>query len=237
MISIFTMAYNEDVFLQFMIDHYKTKFPQCSITLFDNQSTDRTKEIALKNGCNVIDFNTNNQIDDYKITNLKNNCWKKSNTDWVLVCDPDELLNIDEEQLKTEAAKGTTIIRSEGWNMVNMADNFDFANIKHGTRVSQYDKAYLFNKNQIKEINYSCGAHRHSAMGNIRYSENIYPLYHYKCINPDYLVQRFKWTATRLSDINKRAGMGTYWLESSEENIKAGFYNGREAAKNNKIIP
>lgn len=236
MITIYTLAFNEDVFLQYMIDHYKNKFPNCKMVLYDNQSNDKTKEIAINNGCEVIYFDTNNEIDDQKFIQMKNNCWKSATTDWVLVCDVDELLNINAEELQKENDNGTTIIRAEGWNMVNMQDNYDFANIKHGTRVPQYDKAYLFKRSEISDINYSIGGHTYNPNGRIKLSDNAYKLYHYKCINPDYLVKRFKWTAQRLSELNKRNGWGTYWLNNSDENIKAGFYSGREAAKNNKII-
>lgn len=237
MIHIYMIAYNEDVILQYTIDHYRERFPTAKFTIYDNESTDKTKEIALQNGCEVVNWPTNNQVNEYKITELKNNCWKNATTDWVLVCDPDELLDINEQQLKEEETKGFTVIKSEGWNMVNMKDNYDLANIKHGTRVSQYDKAYLFNKKFINAINYSHGCHSCSPSGLFKKSDTAYKLYHYKCINPDYLVQRFKWTAARLSDANKKAGMGSYWLEANEANIKAGFYSGREQARLNKVKP
>jgi hypothetical protein len=236
MITVYTLAYNEEVFLQFMIDHYRSRFPGCHIVVNDNQSTDRTKEIALSNNCEVVYFDTNNQIDDSKITELKNSCWKTAQTNWVLVCDVDELLNINEEQLKVEEAAGATVIRSEGWNMVNMEDNYDFSNIKHGCRVHQYDKSYLFKKSEIQNINYNAGGHHANPQGRNQPSQNVYKLYHYKCINPDYLVERFKWTAARLSQTNIKNGWGTYWLNQTEESIRAGFKGGREGAKNNKII-
>jgi len=237
MITVYTMAYNEEVFLQYMIDHYRSRFPNCHIVLYDNESTDKTAQIAQNSNCEVRIFKTNNCVDDILITDLKNSCWKDAKTDWVLICDIDELLNINEQELKSEADQGFTIIRSEGWNMVNLEDNYDFANIKHGTRVPQYDKSYLFNKSQIKHMNYSAGCHASGPIGNAKYSNNIYKLWHYKCINPDYLVERYRVTANRLSDRNKKLGMGTYWLNQTEESVRAGFNGGREGARPNKIIP
>ena len=235
MITVHTMAFNEEVFLQYMIDHYRARFPGCHIVINDNESTDNTAKIALENGCEVRTYSTNNQLDDIKMAALKNNCWKNAKTDWVLVCDPDELLNINEQQLKQEEANGTTIIRSEGWNMTNLENNFDFSNIKYGTRVPQYDKSYLFNKSKIQSINYVCGAHSARPIGNIKYSDTLYKLWHYHCINEDYYILRCKWTAARLSEVNKRHGMGSYYLRS-EEDIRAGYKNGQEAAKMNRII-
>lgn len=64
-----------------------------------------------------------------------------------------------------------------------------------------------------------------------------YKLWHYKCIHPDHLVERYRVTAARLSARNKACGMGTYWLNQTDESVRASFNNGRIGAKPNKIIP
>ena len=236
MITLFMMGYNEEVFLQYAIDHYRKRFPNCPIVFYDNISTDSTAEIAKKNGAQVIPWDTNNVIDDMKMRDLKNNCWKNATTDWVCVVDPDELININEEQLKIEASKGTTIIKTHGLNMVNMEDNYDFDNICHATEVPQYSKWALFNRTVFTNINYTCGAHSASPQpaDKIKLSDTAYPLWHFKCINPDYLVLRAKWTASRISEVNKRNGLGLYWI-NTDEGTRAGFLVGRELAKNNKV--
>jgi glycosyltransferase involved in cell wall biosynthesis len=228
MITIFTMAYNEEVMLQFMIDHYRSRFPNCQIIIRDNQSTDRTVEIALSNNCEVLPYDTGGQIDDFKLRDLKNNCWKESKTDWVLVCDVDELLDINEEQLKNEAAN-FTIIKTQGYDMINMEDNFDLSSIKYGSKDNNYSKSVLFNKQYIKEINYYCGAHNCTPSGTVLYSDNIYNLYHYKFINQDYLINRFKLTAQRLSEANKKSGMGAYNSDPEEKTRKV-FQDRRSVA-------
>lgn len=202
------MAYNEELLIQFMIDHYRQRFPNCTIVIYDNDSTDNTASIAVANGCVVRPYHTNNQIDDDKLRLLKNNCWKDAKTDWVLVCDMDELLEINEQDLKNEEAKGTTIIRSEAYNMVNMEDNFDIPNIKYGWRNSAYDKNYIFNKRYIREINYCHGAHSTNPIGITKYSDKKYTLYHYHYINIELSVQRHKLTMSRMSEKNIRNGWG-----------------------------
>src|SRR5271165_1255231 len=168
MISIFLMAYNEELLIKYMIDHYRTRFPNCFITVYDNESTDNTAKIAAENGCTVIPYPTGGYVDDDKLRNLKNNCWKNATTDWVLVCDTDELLDINEEDLRREDALGTTIIKSEAYNMVNMFDNYDIAGIDHGTRCESYDKDYLFKRSVLSEINYVHGGHRTNPIGAVR---------------------------------------------------------------------
>ena len=220
MITIFTMAYNEEVLIQFMIDHYRSRFPNSHIVVRDNQSQDKTAEIALANKCEVLSYDSEGQIDDFKLRELKNNCWKQANTDWVLICDVDELLDITEEQLLQEERKGTTIIKSKGYDMINMEDNFNLSDIKYGSPDSNYSKSSLFNKRYINEINYECGAHKSNPVGNIKLSDAAYGLYHYKFINIEYLINRFKLTEQRLSAANKQHGMGVYNSDSADKTRK-----------------
>src|SRR3990167_11265325 len=100
MITVYTITYNESLLIQFMIDHYRSRFPDCRIVVYDNISTDDTVKIALANGCEVIPYDTNGQIQDSHYIQIKNNCWKDAKTDWVLICDMDELLDINTAQLK-----------------------------------------------------------------------------------------------------------------------------------------
>lgn len=216
MITIFIMAYNEEKILQFMIDHYRSNFSDCNIILKDNESTDNTRQIAINNGCQVIDYKTGGKIDDFELIDLKNNCWKQATTDWVLVCDPDELLFINQEQLIDEELNGTTIIKSEGYDLINMSDNYDLQNIKYGSRDINFDKLCLFNKKSINDIHYQCGSHVSNPIGNIQYSKSSYKLCHFKFIHVDYLINKFRFTSERISENNKKHGMGSYnfWEEN-----------------------
>ena len=215
MITIYTLTYNEELLLQFSIDHYRSRFPNCKIIIYDNSSTDKTIEIANNNNCEVRNYNSNHTLDDGLHRNMKNSIWKDAATDWVLVCDLDELLDINEEQLKQEEIAGKTKIKSEGWTMVNMEDNLDIHSMKYGYRDGGYDKDVLFNKKYISEINYSAGCHQCSSVGEIRYSDP-YKLYHYKSISPDYAVARCADTAKRLSEANKSNGWGGACLRTEK---------------------
>ena len=230
------MAYNEEIKMQFMIDHYKKRFPSCHFVIYDNYSTDNTHSIAEKNGCEIRMYDSNNQIDDIQLRDLKNTCWKDAKTDWVLVCDVDELLDITEQDLIKEESLGSTIIKAEGWHMINLEDNYDLSSIKYGIRHLRYDKSYMFNKKLINEINYNCGAHVSEPIGNIKLSDNIYKLYHYHIINTDFLINRYKYTAKRLSEINRKHGMGSYHL-ASEEEIILKVKNFRSNPELKRILP
>lgn len=220
--------------IEFSITHYRDRFPDCNIVLCDNQSTDKTRDIAQKFGCSIIDFDTNNKIDDYKYLELKNSCWKSAPTDWVLMCDTDELLDINESDLKKEENNGTTIIRSEGYNMVNMHDNLELGSIKYGVRAEQYDKFVLFKKTDIRQINYSLGCHNANPVGNVTYSSKAYKLYHYKFVSPDYQIARYAMYVSRLSDRNKQFGMGFHYNDD-ERLIRIHYKNMRDLARENKV--
>lgn len=217
MLTVYTIAFNESMMIQFMIDHYRKRFPNCHIVVYDNESTDNTSDIARANGCDVVTYSTNSTIDDNKYLEIKNHCWRNAKTDWVLVCDVDELLDITEEKLKAEETKGSTMIQSEGYNMVNLSKDIDLPGINHGARAESYDKKYLFNKKFIQNIEYNHGCHHCSPTGQIQLSENVYRAFHYKYVNIDFLIDRYKIYASRLSEENRKYRWGWHYTKSADE--------------------
>jgi hypothetical protein len=230
MIEIFTIIYNEEIILQKFINHYRERFPNCEITIYDNMSTDNSRQIAVENNCKIIDYNSNNEIRDDLYLEIKNNCWKKANTSWVLIADADEFLDINQEQLQKEDC---SIILSKGYNMVNLEDDLIFENIKFGIRAKQYDKYYLFNKSKIKEINYEAGCHSANPKGEIKFSKNVYNLFHYTMLSEQYLIDRYRRNYERLSSINKKYGWGIQYTEN-EQIIKNRFNQAKKWFSENK---
>lgn len=229
MITIYTLTYNEEFMLPFFIEHYRALFPGCNIVVYDNESTDRTRQIAKDNGCEVRLNQTMGQLSDARYLAIKNNCWKTADTDWVLVADCDELCCITEKQLMEEATMETTLISFDGYNMVNMHDDMDLHGINHGVRAKSYDKTYCFNKQHIQEINYHMGCHTSSPVGNLIKSLGTYFCFHYKYINADYMVKRHAQFAARLSEENKAKGYGGHY-QYPEGQIREEFNNARKQA-------
>ena len=212
MITVYTITYNEALSIQFMIDHYRTRFTGCHIVAYDNMSTDETVKIALANGCEIIPFDTSNQFQDRRLMDIKNSCWKNALTDWVLVCDMDELLDINATELKTEEESGTSIIRSEGYDMVAVDENLDIARMKYGARDNDHDKSHLFNRKFINEINYGVGCHECNPEGVVAYSHKSYKLYHYCFIGENLTVKKRKAYGARLSPENLEKGWSGHYL-------------------------
>ena len=215
--------------LPYFIRHYRERFPNCNIVVYDNESTDKTIQIALANECEVVTYSTNNKLSDSTYLDIKNNCWKFQ-SGWVIVADCDEFLDIWEEDLKDEMA---SIISVEAYNMVNHEDNLDIENIYKGVRSTSYDKAYCFNASKIHKINYGPGAHSCSPTGLVGYSKKVYKAFHYKYINIDFMIARHAIFASRLSQENINRGYGLHYLYDPLQ-IRSEFLGARE--KSIKIL-
>lgn len=224
--KIFTLTFNEELFLPHFINHYRERFPNCDIVVYDNMSTDNTVEIAKEFDCEVIPYDTKNKLSDGKYLEIKNNCWRDE-SGWVLVADCDELLDICENDLINETA---SIISVEAYNMVNLNDNLDIESIVNGVRSTSYDKAYCFNSDKIKEINYSHGCHDCRPIGVVKYSKKKYKAFHYKYINLEYMILRHGIFAKRLSDENILRGFGAHY-NYSPERITNEFLDVRKQSK------
>lgn len=230
MITVYTLTYNEELMIQFMINHYRTRFPGCRIVVYDNMSTDNTVKIANENGCVVVPFDTDDQYSEGRQIQIRNNCWKQAKTDWVLVCDIDELLDINETELKREEDVSTSIIKTEVYDMINMKDNVDISSMKYGVKSDVPGKFCLFNRKYIRQMNYGPGSHSCNPTGTVVYSNKTYKLYHYNSINENVTIEKFKIRAARMSPENLKNGWGNHYLMTPEQ-IRKEFTQQRKIAK------
>ena len=169
-IDAYTFCYNEQIRLKYYLNLYS---PLCrKITIYDNGSTDASKEIATKYDNVIWETETYNQneINDKILTNIKNNCWKQSkDADLVIVCDVDEILyhkdGLNNYLLNVLNETDTKIIRATGFDMVstklpkhtgNFYDDEDF---QYGVRNAKWDKTCIFCPKSVKEIRYRHGSH------------------------------------------------------------------------------
>lgn len=218
-IEAFLLCWNEIDIMPFVIKHYQ-KFCD-KITILDNYSTDGSDKLAESMGCEVIKFGTK-FFDDGENMRLKNNCWKGSDADWVIVADFDECLS--PPPLKTISAGDAfryilqiwhhaTIIKTIGWQI--MSDEMpkeDLLEITNGYRFDNYSKNIIFNPKRIKEINYGFGAHKIDPVGDVVYSEDSLYVLHYKHIGGvQRTIDRYKILQKRLSKENRRKGYGIHY--------------------------
>ena len=212
-IDVFTVCHNEEIILPYFLKHYK-KFAN-NITIYDNTSTDNSVNIMNEYGVNtIIPFDTNNKFEESVLIDIRNNCWKKSDADWVIVCDTDELIyhpNLINILKQTNA----THIVTEGYEMMSetlpTTNGQIYEEIKNGYYKPDYSKPCLFNPKAIIESNFAPGSHTATPTGNVISIKNSgIKLLHYKYLNRDILIKKYQYYAQRQSEHMKKMGWGDY---------------------------
>lgn len=230
MLTLYTITYNEQLVLPHFIKWYRSRFADCKIVVYDNESTDNTEQIAMENNCEVVNYSTDNKLSDSAYLKIKNNAWKQADTDWVMVVDCDEFVDVTENDLIELESNKKTIVSALGYNMCNVEGLTELADIKHGVRAEQYDKSILFNKKYINEINYEAGCHSCTPKGLVKYSAGLFNLYHMVAISEQHIVDKYKRNADRMSEENKKNKWGHHYMQD-EDTIRANYKNGLQLAK------
>lgn len=167
-IVLITVGWNESKILPMFLNYYSPQVDK--IIYYDNQSTDDSINIinhyTNKEGMceiEIINFDTDNEIKDDLLLDLKNSEWKKykNKYDWVIIVDVDEFIvpfhNVPlREFLATQNNYGA--IQSIGYQM--FGSEYNFKEIKRGAKHDQYDKVCCWNLGLLLEINYCHGSHR-----------------------------------------------------------------------------
>ncbi len=176
-VEIFSIMKNEQFMLPFYLKHYKNKFFDCIINVYDNGSTDDSIQICKDAGCNIGVFPvyTEELLQDWK-----NNIWKNSDADWIIVCDIDELLDMSMNDLLA-LQENVNVIKTQGYNMIDVTkDDLPIEELTYGSPSEGYSKLVMFKNKSINEINYSGGAHTANPLPNPVFSEKTFNLLHYK---------------------------------------------------------
>ena len=225
-VHVFILCYNEEVLIKDTILHYKRYLPNCKITIYDNESTDSSVAIAISHGCDIVNWNSNDFIDDKQYIQIKDNCWKTLNDgEWAVVIDMDEWLCITEVELAEEDAKGTTILNVEGCNVIGDSQNLDLSDIDlHGLNMAIRNwhwesKNLCFKKGPITDIRYGIGAHDCRPIGELKYSDRHYINKHMEFLGLPFIINKFRLRNQRI-DYNADAKPGHYSLD-------VGFVTGR----------
>ena len=194
-INIFILCYNEVPLLPHTVKHYKKYLPSCKITIYDNESTDNSVELAKSLGCSIISWNSNNIIDDHKYLEIKNNCWKQITHGWIIMVDMDEFLCVTEDELLDEMKNETSLLNIKGINMFGESNTLDLTDIDL-QEIKKYkyyipeNKNLCFFREKIEEMNYEPGAHGCKPVGNIKYSSKIYYNKHMNWLGLNYIIDK-----------------------------------------------
>lgn len=224
MVEAFIVGWNEAETIRLTLSHYNSFCEK--VTLFDNYSTDGTPDIARSMGAEVKQFGTPGVLSDDDYLTVKNNCWKRSKSRWVVVCDADEILWDGYEKrtkavFKMAADMGATIFQTVGFDVVSryMPKN-DFLELRNGFQNENYSKTVCFDPMAIKEINFKYGCHVSKPKGNVVYYERPLVLMHYRNIGgPQRLVDRHAMYRPRMSERNLKFGLGIHYTWTDEQRI------------------
>lgn len=225
-VEVFTIAYNEEKIIKFFIEHY-LKF--CNkITIFNNYSTDSTSDIVKSyenNNVHLKFFDTNNSVDDKIYLDIKNNCWKSSEAEYVIIVDSDEFLyHPDIKSFLRETKQA--LYRPLGYNMVSdefpSGDDLLVDIIKEGVLAHNYSKMCLFSPAEVSNINYSLGCHNAAPQGKhgnylLPYISDDLKLLHYKNLSFNYRYSKHIEYSKRMSDFNKQTGSGIHYTFDKDQ--------------------
>lgn len=234
-IDVHTLAHQQVELVPYVMRHYAG---WANVIAYAGYSTDGTEQLLEKLGARVVFLETHNQANDQIFMDMKNNCWKGSTADWVILTDFDELVHHRTsvyEYLKNTKA---TVIRPAHYEMYS--DTFPVGDeqitelVKTGAPGSC--KWNTFRPSEITDMHFGAGCHRAIPQGNVIADDwdmnnpnhlprdgNEMLTLHYRNLSKDYVYKRNEHTASRLSEINKQNNWGTFVLCS--RNAVADYYD------------
>lgn len=221
-IEVHSLLHNEAPILPYFIRHYQ-QF--ADIYFYESDSTDGSPDIAKKLGAKVIPLETGNQVNETVFLYMKNNCWKKSKADWVIIADTDEFV-YHPDLVNILANTPYTIFYPKEWRMV--ARKFPktkgqiYDEVVYGFPGSPgYNKMNIFRPSEIKEMNYNAGCHSCNPVGNIKLApETDIITLHFHDLGIEERLAKNRYIAGRVSDENKSHGWGihVFWDEQTIRN-------------------
>lgn len=240
------LTFNEAELIEYTLRHYATF---CSrIVVHDAGSTDGTLDIIRQHGAECSTWNTHGELNDEMAMQLKNECWKGTKADWVIVVDADELLYFPkgaEETLATYTRLGAAIIKAHGFDM--------FSEVYPTTRGQIYDevklgapsdkwyaKPVLFAPGLLEDTGFGIGAHEsdpvlrtgrrfHVGPEWPKANPPVWLLHFHHGIGPiERIARRLDEKRLRLAEINRLHGWGNLQdgmthAREKQEFIKAGL--------------
>jgi glycosyltransferase involved in cell wall biosynthesis len=207
---VHTVCFNEEAMLPHFLSYYA---PQAKkIRIYDNQSTDRSVEIALSYpNVEVLSFSTEGKLSELSLMHLRNQGWKEEKCDYMVVCDVDEFLYPSNLASFLERHPEVDVFQPQGYDMV--CDEFPAAQgrlltelVQWGRPHDNYSKMACFRPHKIVDMNYGPGSHLASPVGHAElqiYRASDRPddlkLLHYKNMGLAYRLRRHQALSSRLA--------------------------------------
>jgi len=234
-IDVYTFCWNEEVRLPYFLRQWAPVARR--IIIYDNGSTDKSREIALRHKNVVWDtvtYKNSNQINEHRLTYTKNNCWKQSrDADLCFVGDIDEFMYHPmglPNFLYETYNSGFTLYKANGFEMATSSPPkhdgliWECEDFKYGWQKPKdynLNKTTIFSPRHIGEMKFDHGAQDPEPIGRIKwFNHENFKLLHYKLIGKDYYLNKLRGASKRLSVVNRQMGWGVHYLESREVQSK-----------------
>ena len=251
-IDLYTCCFNEADILPFVIDYWKNTVDH--VTVYDNYSTDNSISILKKHDwIDVIEYDSNNLLNDYMLLEIKNNAWKKSkgNADFTIVCDLDECVYSYDLKHILEIFKAYNVIGITPM-MYNLISK-DFPKYKHHALMHQLVDKYYFDKwedfnecnnlhgikqkmliidpNKITSTGYKIGCYESLPKGNGKFiTTDDIKCYHLHDVGLFRKIKRYHDRARRMSKEHILDHLSDFYCEKPT-NIISDFMNDLKNAK------
>lgn len=220
-IEVHSLLHNEADILPYFMRHY-SQF--ADVIFYESDSTDGSAELARKLGAKVVPLKTDNELNEIIFLQMKNNCWKNSKADWVIIVDTDEFV-YSPDLVRILENTPCTIMYPKEWRMYSFefptTEGQIYEQVMYGIPGVQYmNKMNVFRPSEIKEMNYTAGCHQAQPEGNVKIClDTTIKTLHFHDIGLEYRLKRNAYFASRLSEINKKNAWGYHVLLSDEKII------------------
>lgn len=243
-VEVFTLCWNELDILPWVVDYWQKYATH--VTVFDNGSTDGSIWFLERfDWITVIPFDSGG-FNDTENRRIKNECWKVSKADFVVVCDMDECLLAKNIKASLQHMKdgGATICIPRWYELHSETfPKYKEWELLHETSPMAYPlrgdaKAVLFDPKAITEMNYTPGAHKCTPEGNVKWYEgdDIFLLHINHNLSLEYKLARYKELNARLSEENRRKRYGFHYAFSEQTLTDAWNEDKRYTVNFNDVI-
>lgn len=227
-IELYTCTWNEEFQLPFALQYWKrliTDESELKVTVYDNMSDDNTVKILSQyDWITVKQFDTNGEMNEDVLTYIRNNCWKGSKADWVLMVDLDEVFYAKDiiGELKKMKEQGVAVVACQWYALIGddvpkyRDDMLLHQQIRMGYKQhmnhrqgqGDFGKLQLFDPKKVTTMNYSVGMHISYPDAPIMPNFNIYQIHFDKGYGIQWKMEKRRELWNRMADSQKRKGYG-----------------------------
>lgn len=241
-VHCYCICRNEEFVMPYFLRHYSTFCDR--ITVYDDQSTDRTREIVRAHPSAVlVDYPYSTGLDDLAFLELYTRSFRDDRgvADWSICVDADEFAYLPNMRSELERALslGWDCVWSTGYVMVHptlpTTSGQIYDEAYNGVRSGNYNKTVIVSPHS--SLTWTPGRHHVHLNGSSRHSLGV-KLLHYRYLSEDYTRVRTQTNLDRIrmsTEENQRVVVGNYGLSWRMRRAMRGYKRGLEIAR--RVVP